>query len=101
MSSCWRLRAWPAESSLSYNGASPLRRVRDLGVRGSGRHEEPALARPPPEFPQTGQKGKDMTSLIDRFALRSGSRRQVLRGLLGAAAAALAASLPRDITRAT
>jgi uncharacterized protein YkwD len=42
-----------------------------------------------------------MTSFVDRFAHRAGTRRQVVRGILGSAAAALGAALPRDITRAT
>ena len=44
-----------------------------------------------------------MTPFRNRFARRFGasSRRQVLRGLLGAAAAALTAALPRGIARAT
>jgi len=42
-----------------------------------------------------------MTSIGDRFVQRFHSRRQVLGGLLGTAAAAIAVSLPRGITRAT
>ena len=42
-----------------------------------------------------------MASFRNRFAAYAGSRRQVLRGILGAAAAALAAGLPRGVARAT
>ena len=42
-----------------------------------------------------------MTSIVDRFAHRFGSRRQVLRGLIGSVGAALVGALPRDNALAT